>query len=225
MYGSGGSQVAERVAHTLGSTLLDNAVVDQVAERLGVSPAEVSAREERVPSLAERLARTLTLAGPELRTPVDNVAVLPVDERMLDVTRRVIAEAAARGPVVVVGRGAQMMLAEREDALHVFCAAPREALVARARERIPPGERRSPERIVDETNRQREQYVMRHWQRSWTAPENYHLCVNTAWLGIDGAVELVVRVARRKFAADEPRVGAGEREDDSKGNLAADERG
>jgi len=225
MYGSGGSEVAARVAHMLGWTLLDNAVVDQVAERLGVSPAEVSAREERVPSLAERLAATLTLGSPELRTPVDNAAVLPVEERMLDVTRRVIAEAAAREPVVVVGRGAQMMLAEREDALHVFCAAPREALVARARERIPPGERRSPERIVDETNRQREQYVMRHWQRSWTAPENYHLCVNTAWLGIDGAVELVVRVARRKFAADEPRGGAGEREDDSKGNLAADERG
>jgi cytidylate kinase len=218
MYGSGGSQIAERVAYTLGWTLLDNAVVDQVAERLGVSAAEVSAREERVPSLAERLATTLTLGSPELRTPVDNAAVLPVEERMLDVTRRVIAEAAARGPVVVVGRGAQMMLAERDDALHVFCAAPREALIARARERISPGERRSPERIVDETNRQREQYVMRHWQRSWTAPENYHLCVNTAWLGIDGAVELVVHVARRKFAADMPGLGAAEPEGNSKSN-------
>jgi cytidylate kinase len=201
MYGSGGSEVAARVAAALRWTLLDNAVVEEVATRLGVSAAEVSAREERVPSLAERLAATLTLGAPEMFASGEHAVVLPVEDRLLDVTRRVVAEAAARGHAVVVGRGAQMMLALRQDALHVFCAAPREALIARARERMPPGERRSPERIVDEINRQREQYVARHWQRSWTAPENYHLCVNTGWIGIDGAVELVERVARRKFGA------------------------
>jgi len=31
------------------------------------------------------------------------------------------------------------------------------------------------------------------------APENYHLCVNTAWLGLDRAAELVVEAARRQF--------------------------
>ena len=41
----------------------------------------------------------------------------------------VAATAIARGPVVVVGRGAQSMLAAREDALHVFCYARRPALV------------------------------------------------------------------------------------------------
>jgi len=203
MYGSGGSEVAARVARALGWTLLDNAMVERVAARLGVSPDEVSAREERVPSLVERLATTLTLGSPELQTPIDNAAVLPTDERLLEVTRRVVAEAVAAGPAVIVGRGAQMMLAERSDALHVFCAAPREALVERARTRLPPSEQRSAERMVDETNRQREQYVLRHWQRSWAAPQNYHLCVNTAWLGLDGAAELIERVARQKFGIGE----------------------
>jgi CMP/dCMP kinase len=207
MYGSGGSEVAERVARTLGWALLDNAMVDQVAALLGVSAAEVSAREERVPSLVERLATTLSLGSPELQTPVSNAAILPTDERLLEVTRRVIAEAVAAGPAVIVGRGAQMMLAERADALHVFCAAPREVLVERARARLGPDERRSAERVVEETNRQREQYVLRHWQRSWTAPQNYHLCVNTAWLGVDGAAELVEHVARRKFSLAEDQRG------------------
>ena len=139
MYGSGGSEVAARVASALGWSLLDNAMVEAVAERLGVSAAEVSAREERVPSLAERLAETLALGSPELLTPVSKPAILPTEDRMLEVTRRVIAEAAARGPAVIVGRGAQMMLAERADALHVFCVAPLEELVARARDRLQPG--------------------------------------------------------------------------------------
>lgn len=199
MYGSGGSEVAARVASALGWALLDNAMVEAVAERLGVSAAEVSAREERVPSLAERLAETLALGSPELLTPVSNPAILPTEDRMFEVTRRVIAEAAARGPAVIVGRGAQMMLAERADALHVFCVAPLEDVVARARDRLQPGERRRPERIVEETNRQREQYVARHWGRSWKAPENYHLCVNTGWLGVSGAADLVVEAARARF--------------------------
>ena len=198
MYGSGGSEVAALVSAALGWTLLDNALVEAVAERLGVSAAEVSAREERVPSLAERVAETLALGSPELLTPMSNTVIQPTEDRLLEVTRRVVADAAARGPAVIVGRGAQMMLAER-DALHVFCVAPFEDLVARARTRTRPGERRRPERIVEETNRHREQYVERHWGRSWRAAENYHLAVNTGWLGIDGAAALVEQAARRRF--------------------------
>ena len=44
LYGSGGSEVAAIVARTLGWSLLDNAVVDAVAARMGLSVAEVQAR-------------------------------------------------------------------------------------------------------------------------------------------------------------------------------------
>ncbi len=48
LYGSGGSDVAARVAELLGWSLLDNALIDEVAARLGVSPEQVTLREERV---------------------------------------------------------------------------------------------------------------------------------------------------------------------------------
>src|SRR5918912_2299467 len=183
MYGSGGSAVAERVARALDWSLLDNAFVDAVAERLGVPRAEVSAREERVPSLAERLASTLALGAPEVLPPVAPGAPLrpPGEDEILEVTRRVIDEAIARGPCVLVGRGAQCVLAEREDALHVFCYAPRAALVRRTAERFGISHAEA-ERRVAETNKQRERYVKTHWGRDWRSPANYHLCVNTAWL-------------------------------------------
>ena len=65
MYGSDGSEVAERVAQTLGWSLFDNAMVDAIAERSGLTRAEVSAagrtravagRTPRVGAVA-RLAR------------------------------------------------------------------------------------------------------------------------------------------------------------------------
>lgn len=198
MYGSGGSEVAEQVASALGWSLLDNALVDEVAARLGVSTSEISAREERVPSLAERLANAMALGSPEI-LPASAEAILPpTEERMLEVTCRVLEEAVAAGPVVLVGRGAQSVLAERADALHVFCYAPVQALVRRtmARLSIP---REEAERLVEETNRNREQYVKKYWNRSWRAHANYHLCVNTDWLGIERSAGMVVSLARAVF--------------------------
>ena len=195
MYGSGGSQIAERVADTLGWQLLDNDLVDAVASRLGMTPEEVSAREERIPSMGERLAETMSLTSAEWVVPVADTSLPPSEDRIFEVTKRIITEAVGRGPTVLVGRGAQLMLAERADALHVFCYAPREALVRRVMERHQVDAKEA-ERITDEMNRNREQYVKKHWKRSWMALTNYDVCINTERLGIDGSAKLIVSLVR-----------------------------
>lgn len=198
MYGSGGSEVAERIAAKLGWPLFDNAMVEAVAERSGLTRAEVSAQEERVPSLVERIASALSLGSPETMPPVPAEPLETTEERIVGVTKRVIEEAVQTGPAVFVGRGAQCLLAEREDALHVFCFAPRAALVAYVMNKFKIS-RAEAEHTVHDMNRQREAYVKRHWHRAWLAQENYHLCLNTSWLGFDGAAELVVETAHRHF--------------------------
>lgn len=197
-YGSGGSEVAERVARALGWKLYDNAVVEEVAQRLRMTPAEVSAREERVPSLVERMATAMALGAPEMMPMVGDLAAQPSEERMVLMTRTVIEDAARAGPVVLVGRGAQCMLASRTDALHVFCYAPFEELVRYAVEvlDVPFSEAA---RKVTEMNHQREAYVKHHFKRDWRDLANYDLCVNTARLGIDGSADLVTRLARERF--------------------------
>jgi cytidylate kinase len=197
-YGSGGSEVAERVARALGWTLYDNAVVEEVAARLRMTPAEVSAREERVPSLVERMASAMALGAPEMMPMVGDIAAQPSEERMVMMTRRVIEDAVRAGPAVLVGRGAQCMLAARSDALHVYCYAPFEELVRYAVEvmRIPFSD--APRQVSD-MNRQREEYVKRYFKRDWRDLANYDLCVNTARLGLDGSAELVTRLARERF--------------------------
>jgi CMP/dCMP kinase len=199
MYGSGGSDVAARVAQLLGWSLFDNAFVDAVAERLGVPASEVQAREERTPSLVERLASALAVASPEILPPPTE-QLPPSEERLAAVTRRIIEEAVARGNAVLVGRGAQSVLARRAGVLHVFCYAPREALVRRVAERRGVS-RAEAEKITDEINKQRDQYVRTTFNRSWKAHENYHLAVNTEWLGIEGAAQAIVSVARRMGVA------------------------
>jgi cytidylate kinase len=122
----------------------------------------------------------------------------PSEERIVEMTRRVMEEAVQAGPAVLVGRGAQCMLAARADALHVFCYAPPAALASYAVTNLGIA-REDAARVVAETNHNREQYVKRHWKRDWRDFANYHLCVNTAWLGLDGTAELIVQLARERF--------------------------
>ena len=197
-YGSGGSEVAERIARALGWTLYDNAVVDAVAARLHMTPAEVSAREERLPSLAERVASAMALGVPEMMPMVGEAAMPPSEERLVEMTTLVMREAVQAGPAVLVGRGAQCMLATRTDALHVYCYAPMDALVEYAVAHLGVSREEAPKRVA-EMNRQREDYVKRHWSREWRDLGNYDLCVNTARLGVDRCAELVTELARERF--------------------------
>ena len=200
MYGSGGSDVAARVARQLGWSLLDNAVVDEVAERLGVSVSEISSREERVPSLAERIASSMTMSAPELALPVIDASIVELpEERIVAVTQLVMEEAVHQGNAVIVGRGAHCLLADRSHALHVFCYAPMASLVeyAIAHRGVNPA---TAEHDVAKANKQRGEYVRRHWGRDWLALENYHLCIDTARLGIVAAADLVVAAARDRFS-------------------------
>ncbi|HEY4133271.1 MAG TPA: cytidylate kinase-like family protein, partial [Gemmatimonadaceae bacterium] len=174
MYGSCGSEVAERVAETLGWHLFDNEIIDAIAERSGLTRAEVTAQDEHVPSLVERLASALSLGSPEIMPPVPAGTIESTEERIVTVTRQIIEEAVQEGPAVFVGRGAQCLLAERADALHVFCYAPPSALrryeMARSNVSAADADKR-----VSDINKQREAYVKRHWNRKWLAHENYHL--------------------------------------------------
>jgi cytidylate kinase len=202
-YGSGGSDVAARVARELGWTLYDNGVVEQVAARLGMSTAEVSAREERVTSLVERITNAMALGVPEVMPLVGEIMSHPSEEQMLAMTRRVIDDAVAAGPAVVVGRGAQCLLAARSDSLHVYCYAPVDSLVryAVANLGIAAGDAA---RRVHDINHQRQEYVKRHFRRDWRDFTNYDICLNTARLGLAGSASLVLRAIESRFRDVEP---------------------
>src|SRR6266446_4420634 len=197
-YASGGSEVARLVAAELGWDVIDNEFVDEVARRAGLPPDAVAQREERAPGLLERLARTLAAGSPEMFIATAGVPRVEPDEAaIVQLTERVIAEAAAQGRIVLVGRGAQAVLAQRPDALHVYVVAPKPWRVKLAVERlgVNPAEA---DKVVDETDRQRDQYVRTYYGRQRQEVVFFNDAATTEKLGIDGAAALLVAEARRR---------------------------
>lgn len=197
-YASGGSDIALLVARQLGWTVIDNEFVDEVARRAGMPPAEVAQREERAPGLLERLARTLAVASPEMFITTTGVPRVEENEAtIVKLTERVIAEAAQHGRVVLVGRGAQALLAQRQDALHAYVVASKPWRMRQAVERLGVNPAQA-EKVVDDTDRQRDHYVKAYYGRARQAPENYDLVLNAETLGFEGAAGLIVAEARRR---------------------------
>ena len=199
-YGAGGSEVARRVARTLGWTLIDNEFVVEVARRAGLPAEVVAAHEERAPSIDERLIRALATASPETFVPAAAEGSEEVEEERLErITERVIAEAAQHGRAVLVGRGAQYVLAQSAPAatLNVWVTAPREDRIRTiaARLQAPPA---AAERTMDDTDAARDRYVRKWHGRSRQDPANYQLVVNTALLGYDGAAAVVVAAVHHR---------------------------
>lgn len=197
-YASGGSDIAQLAARALGWHLIDNQFVDEVARRAGLSAEEVAQHDERAPGLLERLARTLAVGSPELFITTAAVPQVQEDEAtIVRLTERIIAEAAAEGRAVLVGRGAQALLAQRPDALHVYVVASKPWRAKLAVERLG-ADPTDVEKVIDETDRRRDQYVRAHYGRRRTDPANYDLVLNAERLGFEGAAALVVAEARRR---------------------------
>ncbi|HKC39655.1 MAG TPA: cytidylate kinase-like family protein [Gemmatimonadales bacterium] len=199
-YASGGSEIGRLVVERLGGgwTLIDNEFVDQVAHRAGLPRDEVARHEERAPGLLERLARTLAVASPEMFiTGETQVPVETEEELVTQMTERVITEAASEGRVVLVGRGAQAILATRPNALHVYVVASTPFRRKVAIERLGVDAAKA-DKVIDETDQHRDQYVKTHYGRDRQDLTQYDLVLNAERLGFGGAADLIVAEVRRR---------------------------
>lgn len=194
-YMAGGSDVAARVAEALGWTVIDDALIDAVAERSGFSPEDVQSLEESVPSFMERFAQSSALSSPENLLSTPNAIDGPATVKLAHVTREVIEELGRQDRLVFVGRAAAAVLTSERDVIHVRLVASLEFRVHEAIDRLGLGEQEARSE-VEERDRGRELYHKELFRRDWSDPVNYHLVLNTEVLGRAGAAQLIVARAR-----------------------------
>ena len=200
--GASGEAVANRLADALGWRLLDRALVERIADELEVAPEQVEATNERVENFVERLGAYLSEGVPEM-LPV--AMVPPVSpETTARAARRIVAAVAEEGPAVIVGHGAQCILHGHPTVLHVLCHAPLPHRVSRVEAHFGLDARAAAER-VRQSDADRKRYIREHFDRDWLDPTLYHLCLDTARLGVEGAAELIWEAATQLFPVPLPR--------------------
>lgn len=190
-YGSGGGEIARRLAARLGWRLLDHQALEEIAARAQVSPAIAQQHDERVDPWFHRMVKALWQGGYEGAASTVESAGFD-SETLARLWEKIILEAAAIGEAVVLGRGAQCILARNEKAFHVSVYAPRKLRIANLTTRLPEGS--NVEAVMAEKDRERAAYVRNYFNRDWTDRRLYHLMICSS-IGLDTAVEIILTAA------------------------------
>ena len=188
-YGSGGGLIARAVAEQLGWNLLDKALVEEIARSAQVDPDLARRYDERCDSWLHRVSRRGLWHGAFEGVAAPAGAAVFDAETMAALGKSLITEAHERGNCVIVGRGAQCILQNGQDALHVFVHAPRAGRIARLRRREPAAS--SIEQLMRSTDQQRADFIRLYFGCDWKNVHLYHMLISSE-LGEEAVAGLIL---------------------------------
>jgi cytidylate kinase len=176
-YGCGGGEIAHHLAAKLGWKLWDHLLTEEIAQSAKCPQAVVQQREERNDPLYYRLFKAFMRGSYEGSQNVHKLNLVD-SECIMKFTRQVVMRIAGSGDCVIVGRGSQHILQDREDTLRVFLYAPR---VEKVRRLMARGKSEADaEELVDTVDRDRKAYVHKYFHMEWPNLTLYHAMFNTA---------------------------------------------
>ena len=195
-YGTGGEAVGRAVADRLELPFLDRAIPAAVARELMAPLADVEYAERH---LARGLGHWLDLFAPLgsawLGVP-DPLEPFTSEWEYLNHTESVMRRAARHG-VVILGRGASVVLKDAPRALHVRLDGPAERRLAlvMAESRL---EERDARRSQRDTDLVRRHYLRHFYRVDVASPRLYHLYLDATAFPRSTLVELIVSAARTR---------------------------
>ena len=176
-YGCGGGEIARRLAAQLGWKLWDHLLTEEIAQNAKCPKAVVEKREERKDPLYYRLLKSFMRGSYEGSQNIHKLNLVD-SECIMKFTKQLVLRVASSGNCVIVGRGSQHFLQDREDTLRVFLYAPREEKVRRV---ISRGKNeKTAEELVDTVDRDRREYIRKYFHMEWPNLPLYHALFNTA---------------------------------------------
>ena len=199
-YGAGGLRVSRALAEALAFKLVDRELAEEAARRLGVDPELAEARDERAPAVVEQLGLALAAGTAPFGTaPPGDYPERGLDPKALaEATRRIIESLADAGGYVILGRGAQSVLAGRLDTCHISLVGAIEDRLRRVMAWQEVGQKEA-ERLCRDHDDQRAHYVRHFYGRDIADPLLYDAVLNTSRMGLDAAATVAVAVARKKL--------------------------
>ena len=189
-YGAGGYEVAHRLAELLGWELLDRQLLHQAAAVEHLPDAELERLDEKAVRMADRFR------------------LHPPHERYIHGLREAAGQAAARGNVVLVGRGTGQLLRDAPNVFHLRLVAPRDWRARRMARREGWTQEQALARCTAE-DRTRDLFTRYFFGEAPFRPASYHLVVNTGRVPLDEVAACVAALVRGESAGE--RAGTGRR--------------
>ena len=190
-YGSGGREIGKALAARLGISYYDKEIITLAAKKSGLAEEFIAGNEQRVRS---GLMHTFSASASYHNGFFAN-HYLPLSENIFIAQAQAIRDIAAKESAVIVGRCADYILEGRENTINVFIHAPMEARVKRIME-LHNVDEAAAIKEINRSDKERGNHYFRYTDMKWGKAQNYHVCINSALMGIEKTVEMLADLAQ-----------------------------
>ena len=180
-FGSGGRFIGEEVAKKLGIAYYDKNIISQIAEKSGLSPDYIQESAELSP---KKGLFAYALAGRD-------ITGRSVEDMVYETQRKVILELARKEPCVIIGRHADYILKDRDDAPNVFIHGDMLEKIQRISQLYRVTEQEAVKMMADTDKRRMTNYNF-YTDQKWGKASNYTLCLNSSQLGYDRCEAMII---------------------------------
>lgn len=186
-FGSGGGHIGHAIGEALGIPFYDSELISKAAEEQGYCAALMKQKREK--------GSFFSMAGFFPSSRIGYMDSGYVNENALfQIQSDVIRGIAAKGDAIFIGRCADYILRDL-PCLNVFITAPEAWRIARLAETegLTPEEA---EKLMHRKDHTRETYYNYYTFNDWGKAGNYHLCLDSSLLGIEGSAEAIIEFGR-----------------------------
>ena len=180
-FGSGGRFIGEEVAKKLGIAYYDKNVINEIAEKSGLSPEYIQENAELSP---KKGLFSYAFAGRDITGK-------SVEDMVHETQRKVILELAEKAPCVIIGRNADYILKDRDDVLNVFIHGDMPEKIQRITGLYNVEEQEAVKMMADTDKRRMTNYNF-YTNQKWGRASNYTLCLNSSQLGYDRCQKIIM---------------------------------
>ncbi len=190
-FGSAGHDIGKLIADRLGFEFYDKELVEMAAKQSNISNETLKEIDEKATSslLYSLASGSYSLRG--ISGPL--YYEMPLNDKLFIAQSDIIKSVAQKGDCVIVGRCADYVLDDVEDAqvYNVFVYAPLEYRIKRVMEALKLTEKQAKDRIL-KTDKQRKTYYNYYSNKDWGEMKNYDVCINTAKFGIENSAKMII---------------------------------
>ena len=180
-FGSGGRTIGKKVAAKLGIPWYDKNLIEKIAAEPGYAKDFIEDESEYAPN-SNSFAYMFIGRGSDGLANVDKIWIAQT---------KVIKELAEKEACVIVGRCADYVLRERKDCLNVFVYADKKVRAERIVKQYGESSVEPEKRLADKDKKRKLNYKY-FTEREWGKRQNYHLSIDSGFLGIEKSVALIV---------------------------------
>ena len=191
-FGAGGRTLGNRVAERLGYAFVDEEIIQMVAKRAKVSPNWVESIEKEA---GGRLLKYITKMIPKsfIDLILDDQRGYIDEEIYVDLLHQIINRLADEGNTVIIGRGSQYILRDRENVYHILLVAQKEDRIKFMEDHydLSPKEAAL---VVSRQDKRRTNLYRKFGKEDYDQPHLYDLVINCSKQDLKKVTDLVCKL-------------------------------